>query len=469
MAESRNSEFEKEAASSSLELRLTPLERAAGATCNAYSSRLFGKKVFVKEIKPEFAGDARMLAAFRKEAELGFRLDHQGLPKYVYAEGVLPSERYIVQEFIDGQTLPEFIKEHPSYFQKRKNVESFLRELADIIDYLHRNGIVHLDLKPDNLIITRVGHALKLVDLGFCASDFYDDTRGFTFSELAPEGRIRPEERGPESDYHGVGRILNYIRTTTPGFPQNRFRKLETGLLRHDPAKRIASKDEIEKILERNGRKRKAWVVAVSTLIISAVAIFFILVNIPWDRKVESGKTEAVRESPDITESETNTGNTVDNSKERSAGTPSKEHADKEYYKEQSNPLVAEENINAQKQEYDISGQGGFSQESYDKLKAEMKENIKKNFADFEKILNACLRDGKFTETDYKAVTEAYKAALHETFITTYYKAEYKDLSPSVIDDTMAEVMQETEKANWGPVFKKYIREYQASLSGSSK
>ena len=163
----KNSEFEKDGFEPTHGLKLIPLENAAGGTCNAYAARLFGKKVFVKEIKPEFADDARMLAAFRKEAEIGFRLEHRNLSKYIYAEGVLPSDRYIVQEFIDGETLPAFIEGNPAYFQNKRNIARFIREFTDVIDYLHRNQIVHLDLKPENIIISRVGASLKLTDLGF--------------------------------------------------------------------------------------------------------------------------------------------------------------------------------------------------------------------------------------------------------------------------------------------------------------
>lgn len=435
----KNSEFENEVAKPSLNLKLIPLVTASGGTCNAYMTRLFGKKVFVKEIKPEFANDARMLEAFRKESEIGFRLDHCHLPKYIYAVGVLPPERFIVQEFIDGLTLSDFIKENPAYFRNKQNLKRFVRDLADVIDYLHQNAIIHLDIKPENIIITRVGHTLKLVDLGFCSSDFYDNSRGFTRSELAPEGRVGQGDRGIESDYYGIGKILKYIRFHTSGLNGKGFRKLENRLLHPDPAKRLTSKEEIEKVLTKKVRVGKLWLVLVSALTVSAIVLVFILVgvteshDVPTDEPVENHSLPAVKET----------------------GTNNREKPDNSI-----KPIGAEVSKKVQ---------NGVSHDSNERLKAEMTENINKNFANFGKILTLYLNDRRFTETDFKTVVDTYNTALHKTFKTTHYKAKYKDLSPTFIDDTMAELFQEIEKENWGPAYKKYVQEYEASESGSFK
>ena len=464
-----NSEFENEGLKASLNLRLTPLRGASGGTCNAYVSRIAGKKVFVKEIKPEFADDARMLAAFRKEAEIGFRLDHRNLPRYIFAEGILPSDRYIVQEFIDGQTLPDFIKENPEYFANKKNLERFIRELTDVIDYLHRNQTVHLDLKPGNVLISRVGNSLKLVDLGFCASDFYDNTRGFTPGELAPEGSLRPEERGMESDYYGIGKILTYIRTHTSGFPKSRFSKLEKGLLVPDPAKRITSKEAIDKCLEGNGGRKRVWVVAMVTFVFVAIGIFFNRGNIQTGQDI-SADTQAelpadTHPSPDVRIPDTDL-TTLDESLPEPA-IPTMSAANPPVATTQNRTETGE--TPAPKQEPAITDNGNFPYDSYAKLKAEMTTNINKNFADFKKMLNTYLRERKFTEKDYKALEAAYRKAISKTFNTAAYKAKYTDLSGSLIDDTMAELLEELEKKDWGSAYNNYIEQYQASVSGSSR
>lgn len=461
----KNSDFEKDGLRTSTELRLTPLKKAEGGTCNTYETRLFGKKVFVKEIKPEFAGDARMLSAFRKEAEIGFRLDHRNIPKYIYAEGVLPSERYIVQEFIDGQTLTDFIKENPTYFRNKKNVERFVREFIDVIDYLHRNQIVHLDLKPDNILISRIGRSLKLVDLGFCASDFFDDTRGLTHSEVSPEGIDQPGLRGAESDYFGIGKILTFLRTNTPGFPKRKFKNLENRLLIADPSKRLTSLEEIEKILKRSANVAKLWIAAAALTAIFILAIVFNEINGPSRQDTPAQEALIPQESPHIegTEAEIKSQET---SREQQ---PAIQYSKENMVYGQSRDATKQEAVTVREKESESADAGKFSYQTYEKLKAEMRENINKNFAGFGKMVSSFIREGKYSEKDYNAVTQAYRKALHKTFETTPYKSKYKDLSPSVIDDTMAEVLQEMEKKNWGPNYEKYIGQYQASLSGSSK
>ena len=456
-----NSEFEKDVVNPTRGLRLVPLEKASGGTCNAYTARLFGKKVFVKEIRPELANDARMLAAFRKEAEIGFRLDHPNLPKYIFAEGILSSERYIVQEFIDGRTLPDFINENPTYFKNRKNADRFIREFIDVIDYLHHNQIVHLDLKPENILISRVGTSLKLVDLGFCASDCHDGTRGFTIGELAPEGAVNPKERGAESDYYGIGKILSYIRSHTLGLSGREFRTLERGLLQPDPSKRISSKEEIEKILERKVSLGRVWIGVSVALIISAIVfLVIVMVDVADHDDAKADETAENHELPAVEETETHI-NTIEPTGIRvSDGT----------YRETPDPLRGgEEKLPTQNQEPNIPSQSGFTYESYKKLKAEMEANINKYFADFNEMVSSFIKEGRYSENDYKIITTSYREALHKTFDTAPYKAKYKDLSPSLIDDTMAELMQKLEKNNRGTVYNEYMELYQRSAEGSSK
>lgn len=465
-----NSEFEKESPKSP-DLHLTPLEKATGGTCRAYTARLSGKKVFVKEIKPEFADDARMLAAFRKEAEIGFRLDHRNLPNYIYAEGVLPSDRYIVQEFIDGETLPVFIKENPAFFRNRKNLERFIREFTDVIDYLHGNQIVHLDLKPENILISRVGTTLKLVDLGFCATDFYDDTRGFTSGELPPEGSATPSARGASGDFYGIGKILSYIHTNTPGFPGKKFRRLEAGLLNPAPTKRIVSKEEIDRILSRKVSV-SLWWTAVSIIIIGVALVAFLLRDTsPAEHEAPAKETVAAQDIPDIKEPEATIAD-----KEAGPGRPTVPGpATPAIPAVQNHPApspqarTGESGTPPLKGEADTAPTTPFPTQTYDKMKAEMVENISKNFAGLEKMLASYLREGKYTEQDYKTVNETYRGAIQKTFDTGRYKARYTDLSPSLIDDTMAELVQDAEKRGWGTAYKKYVRQYQEVASGSSK
>ena len=452
-----NSEFENYGEDIEKMIHLEPLSNVSGGTCNVYSTRLSGKKVFVKKIKPEFSDDPRMIAAFRKEAEIGFRLEHPGLPKYIFAEGILPMGRYIVQEFIDGQTLPEFIKGNPAYFKKETNVEKFIRELADVVDYLHGNQIVHLDIKPENIIISRVGHSLKLTDFGFCSTDFYDETRGFTSRDIAPEGRSNPGQRGAPSDFYGLGKVLEFIRNNTPEFPKRKFKRLERGLLQTDPAKRIASKEEIEKHL--GSKHNNLWLLPASF-----VALACVMGAILFFTGVLSKKEE--RSSPEISFSDKHEPN-----KEETLNI--KEDAENELNVVFQPKVTVTEKENAvEKAVQSLPGNSSpirYSKESMERIREKMAVNIRRNFAGFNKLLASYIREEKYSETDKKEINDSWVSSLHKSFDTREYKDQYKDISPDLIDDMMADVYEEEESKDWGPAFEEYMREYEKRSQGSSK
>ena len=179
---------------------------ASGGTSLCYRVKLYGKQHFLKRLKPEFRSNPRYVAAIRKEFETGYNLDHRHLVRYVAC-----GDDYILTEWIDGVTLKEFAEKNPTFFNYRDNVRRLLGELLDVVEYLHSHQIVHLDLKPDNILITRVGNELKLTDLGFCYTDTYTDTMGQTSSFAAPEqldGGGHVDER---TDIYAIGKILGTL------------------------------------------------------------------------------------------------------------------------------------------------------------------------------------------------------------------------------------------------------------------
>lgn len=153
-----------------------------GSTCDCYRVKLYGKLHFMKRLKPEFRTDPRYVSALQKEFETGYRLDHPHLVHYV-SKG----DDYLLTEYVEGLTLGAFVADHPDYFKSRKNTNRFLTQLLDVVGYLHQHQVIHLDLKPSNILMTRIGHDVKLADLGYCYTDTYTDTMGRTDKYAAPE------------------------------------------------------------------------------------------------------------------------------------------------------------------------------------------------------------------------------------------------------------------------------------------
>lgn len=452
-----NSEFEKNGGGEEREVRLTPLEGVAGATCNAYTARIAGKKVFVKEIKEKYAADGRMLAAFRKEAEIGFRLSHPNLPHYIYAEGVLPSDRYIVQEFIDGQSLPDFIRSNPDFFADKKHLREFILQLADTLDYLHANQILFLDLKPDNIIITRIGHAVKLTDLGFCSADFYEGTEGFTPGYKAPERSGEPRTNDMAADYYSLGKVLEYIRHNSKGYPGNRFKRLEKLLLSPIPEQRISSADEIERQLKPRITPY-VWVACFFAAII-LTGVLILLPAEPAAEIPESVPPEAIEEQEAILEIPLLQSEAIPTETQNTAS-----------IQQPSTPTTPNESNEKQEANPDATQWVPINQALLREMGKDMIRDIRDNFRGFKEMVEVYIRENRFSESDRKHIYSTLHSATYKVFQTNIYKQRYKDFSPSLIDDYLAEVFKREEDKDWGPPLKEYESRYQQSLKeGSSK
>ena len=210
-----------------------------GGTCDCYRVRLYGKLHFLKRLKPEFRTDPRYVSALQKEFEMGYRLDHPHLVRYV-SKG----DDYLLTEYVDGETLAQFAANHPEYFKSRKHADRFFSQLLDAVGYLHQHQIVHLDLKPENILITRIGYEVKLTDLGFCYTDTYTDTMGRTDRYAAPEQLDGSAKVDPRTDIFAIGKILQ----TLPNSIINN--KVVARCTATNPSDRYQSVEELQRALK---------------------------------------------------------------------------------------------------------------------------------------------------------------------------------------------------------------------------
>ncbi len=209
-----------------------------GATCDTFRVKLYGKLHFLKQLKPAFVNDIRYQEAFRKEFETGYRLEHPNIVRYVSL-----SDEGILMEYVDGETLKQRIDSHPEYFNK-KNTEKLLRQLLDAVGYLHAHQVLHLDLKPDNIMLTRIGNDVKLVDLGFCYTDTFVDTQGRTDHFAAPE-QLTGDNVDERTDIFALGRIIEQLSD------HNIYNKVIARCTASDKHDRFQSIDELSRALKK--------------------------------------------------------------------------------------------------------------------------------------------------------------------------------------------------------------------------
>ena len=181
----------------------------------------------------------------------------------------------IVMEYIDGMTLADYLKSSPSNKDKRR----VLKELFDAIVFIHKLQIVHNDLKLDNILITRNGHNVKLIDFGYAdGSSNLNKSTGGTENFASPELLSR-KETDCRSDIYSLGFIIKSM------FP-HRYHRIVRKCLKVDLAKRYDRVSDIEKAMRYN-RIWKWFFVVAAVLAIAMIAFPWHSFNVLTRKTVE--------------------------------------------------------------------------------------------------------------------------------------------------------------------------------------
>jgi serine/threonine protein kinase len=169
--------------------------------------RFLEREVAVKVIRPEYVMNDAFVQMFISEARTLAKLDHPNILP-VYDLGMTDHEVYMVTPFATHGTLADHFQHGPMTFY---DAERILREVCDAIDYAHRNGVIHLDIKPDNILFDKNDRPL-VADFGLSKilqTGLYVDVEPQvgTFDYMAPE-QIYGEAAGSYSDIYALGLTL---------------------------------------------------------------------------------------------------------------------------------------------------------------------------------------------------------------------------------------------------------------------
>jgi serine/threonine protein kinase len=148
-----------------------------------------GRAVAIKIPHPEMEGDPIFFDRFKREEEIGYKLNHPGVVK-VYQDDAR-SRRYMVLEWVDGRLLRQILNEEKKLSQER--AIRITLGLCKALDYVHSQGVVHRDLKPENIMVD-ANDNVKLIDFGIAANA---GSRRLTFAKLT-EAMGTPDYISPE-------------------------------------------------------------------------------------------------------------------------------------------------------------------------------------------------------------------------------------------------------------------------------
>jgi serine/threonine-protein kinase len=224
-----------------------------------------GGQVAIKVPHPEMEADPALFDRFRREGEIGEKMDHPGVMR-VFGEPD-HSRIYMVMEWVEGRLLRQVLGE-----QGKLPPERAIRiaiAICDALDYIHRNGVVHRDLKPENIMVDGEDR-IKLIDFGIAGKE---GARRLTFAKLSQvmgtPDYISPEQvqgkRGDgRSDIYALGVMLYEMLTgKTPFSGPNPFAVMNDRLLNHptpprewNPAIAPELQEVIYRAMERDPRNR---------------------------------------------------------------------------------------------------------------------------------------------------------------------------------------------------------------------
>ncbi len=200
---------------------LRRLGRGAMAEVYLAEQAGLGRRVALKILKPELAGDRVYLKRFQREAQAAASLVHANIVQ-IYEVGQIEGLHYIAQEYVEGQNLGQWVaRQGPPDFAHALSV---MRQTAAALAKAAEQGIVHRDIKPENIMLTPTGE-VKVADFGLARfareGDAVDLTQvGMTMGTplyMSPE-QVEGRPLDPRSDLYSLGVTCYQMLSGAPPF-----------------------------------------------------------------------------------------------------------------------------------------------------------------------------------------------------------------------------------------------------------
>ena len=220
--------------------------------------RAFDKKknriVAIKVLRPEYESDEEFVRRFSREAEAASKVSHENIVNMLDV-GIDGDMRYIVMEFVDGQTLKEMIRQQ-GCIAPDTAIRMTIRILA-AVDHAHRNGIVHRDIKPQNILVDNEGR-VKVADFGIARLKTTQTTtveEGQGVSAMGSVHYFSPEQAKGEladekSDLYSVGVVMYEMLTGQVPFDGETSVSVALKHLNEPPRSMREHRAEISKALD---------------------------------------------------------------------------------------------------------------------------------------------------------------------------------------------------------------------------
>jgi CHASE2 domain-containing sensor protein/tRNA A-37 threonylcarbamoyl transferase component Bud32 len=190
---------------------LSPI--GTGGMCKVYMGHdpVMDRKVAIKILRADKSKGQTTEQRFLREARIAGSLHHPNI-NTVFDFGQADDLLYLVLEFVEGDTLAQWVKEHNGV--RPKAIVPWVRQIADALDTAHASQVVHRDVKPSNFMIVKQSGAIKLMDFGVARTPDVTLTQAGTTvgtpNYMSPE-QLQGSKVGPSSDLYSFGVVVYQI------------------------------------------------------------------------------------------------------------------------------------------------------------------------------------------------------------------------------------------------------------------
>ncbi|MGZ4690021.1 MAG: Stk1 family PASTA domain-containing Ser/Thr kinase [Acidimicrobiia bacterium] len=196
-------------------------EIAHGGMADVYLARdsKLSRPVALKVLSPELSRDPAFVERFRREAQSAAGLNHPNIVG-IFDWGQEHGTSFIVMEYVDGQTLRDLIRHEGTIAPGQ--VADIGADIAAALAFAHKNGVVHRDVKPGNVLITTAGQ-VKVTDFGIARASGDNEGLTRTGAVMGTATYFSPEQAQGDpvdgrSDVYSLGIVLYEMATGSPPF-----------------------------------------------------------------------------------------------------------------------------------------------------------------------------------------------------------------------------------------------------------